>query len=90
MEPKGFYNTFGESSNDFNDCDDNDVITENLALETETEKRQRLDSFYSARSVKTTYFSTGSVSSYHSIEDDDNNTEIGMLLKLNISIEFII
>ncbi|XP_011868908.1 PREDICTED: sphingosine kinase 1-like isoform X2 [Vollenhovia emeryi] len=70
--PKGFYNTFGESSNELNGCDDNDVITENLALETENERRHRLDSFYSATSVKSTYFSTGSASSYHSVEDDDS------------------
>lgn len=76
-EPKGFYNTFGESSNDLNGYDDNDVITENLALETENERRHRLDSFYSATSAKSTYFSTGSASSYHSMEDD-NSTEIGM------------
>ncbi|XP_011630564.1 sphingosine kinase 2 [Pogonomyrmex barbatus] len=75
-EPKNFYNTFGESSNDLNGCDDNDVITENLALETQDERRQRLDSFYSATSAKSTYFSTGSASSYHSMDDDDS-TEIG-------------
>ncbi|XP_077267256.1 sphingosine kinase 2 [Temnothorax americanus] len=75
-EPKGFYNTFGESSHDLNGCDDNDVITENLNLETENERRHRLDSFYSATSAKSTYFSTGSVSSYHSMEDNDS-TEIG-------------
>jgi len=74
-EPKDFYNTFGESSN--NGYDDNDMITENLALETENERRHRLDSFYSATSAKSTYFSTGSASSYHSMEDD-NSTEIGM------------
>lgn len=84
-ESKGFYNTFGESSNDLNGCDDNDVITENLALETENEKRHRLDSFYSATSAKSTYFSTGSVSSYHSVEDNDS-TEISMLSKSNVFI----
>jgi len=87
-KPKGFYNTFGESSNDLNGCDDNDVITENLALETENGKRNRLDSFYSATSAKSTYFSTGSASSYHSMEDNDS-TEIGMLLKSNVPLEFI-
>lgn len=82
---KDFYNTFGESSNDLNGCDDNDVITENLDLETENERRHRLDSFYSATSAKSTYFSTGSASSYHSMEDDDS-TEIGMLLKSSVSL----
>jgi len=80
-EPRSFYNCLGESSNNLNGCDDNDMITENLALETETEKRRRLDSFYSATSAKSTYFSTGSASSYHSINDDDDNAEIGTLIE---------
>lgn len=78
-EPRSFYNCLGESSNDLDGCDDNEVITENLSLETETEKRRRLDSFYSATSAKSTYFSTGSASSYHSINDDDS-AEISKLL----------
>ncbi|KAK1135772.1 hypothetical protein K0M31_000346 [Melipona bicolor] len=52
--------------------DDNEIISENITLETEAERRQRLDSFYSATSAKSTYFSTGSISSYHSIEDPNN------------------
>ncbi|EZA53682.1 hypothetical protein DMN91_007771 [Ooceraea biroi] len=69
-ESKSFHDPLDESSNDLNGCDDFDVIPDNLALETETERRHRLDSFYSATSAKSTYFSAGSVSSYHSIDDD--------------------
>ncbi|XP_025155147.1 sphingosine kinase 2 isoform X2 [Harpegnathos saltator] len=75
-EPKSFHTAFSESINDLNDCVDNEIITESLTLETETEKRHRLDSFYSATSAKSTYFSTGSVSSYHSVDDNDS-AEIG-------------
>lgn len=63
----------------FDGYDDNEIISENITLETEAERRQRLDSFYSATSAKSTYFSTGSISSYHSIEDP-NNGDIGKLL----------
>lgn len=63
----------------FDSCDDNEIISDNITLETEAERRQRLDSFYSATSAKSTYFSTGSISSYHSI-DDPNNEDIGKLL----------
>ncbi|XP_033196767.2 sphingosine kinase 2 isoform X2 [Bombus vancouverensis nearcticus] len=59
----------------FDSCDDNEIISDNITLETEAERRQRLDSFYSATSAKSTYFSTGSISSYHSI-DDPNNEDI--------------
>jgi len=78
-ESKSFHDPLDESSNDLNGCGDYDIIPDSLALETETERRHRLDSFYSATSVKSTYFSAGSVSSYHSI-DDDNSTDIGTLL----------
>lgn len=79
-ESKSFYDAFGESSNELNG--DNDVITENLALETHIDRRNRLGSFYSAISAKSTYFSTGSVnSSYHSI--GENDSEIGTLLLSN-------
>lgn len=63
----------------FDSYDDNEIISENITLETEAERRQRLDSFYSATSAKSTYFSTGSISSYHSIEDP-NNGDVGKLL----------
>ncbi|CAK9818794.1 Sphingosine kinase 2 [Anthophora plagiata] len=56
----------------FDGFDDNEIISESLTLETDAEKRQRLDSFYSATSARSTYFSTGSISSYHSVEDPDN------------------
>ncbi|KAM0736466.1 Sphingosine kinase 2 [Formica fusca] len=73
-ESKSYYDAFGESSNELNG--DNDVITENLALETQIDRRNRLGSFYSAISAKSTYFSTGSAnSSYHSIGENDS-TEI--------------
>lgn len=87
-EPRSFYTALSESINDLNDCDDNEIITESLTLETETEKRHRLDSFYSATSAKSTYFSTGSVSSYHSVDDGDSE-EIGMLLIVHTPIELI-
>lgn len=87
-EPKSFHTAFSESTNHLNGCDDNEIITESLTLETETEKRHRLDSFYSAKSAKSTYFSTGSVSSYHSIDDGDS-AEIGMLLIVHTPIELI-
>ncbi|XP_058791106.1 sphingosine kinase 2-like isoform X2 [Phymastichus coffea] len=61
------------------------VVTETLALETSgneaatTGLRRRCDSFYSARSRKSAYFSTGSgsiSSTYHSVEDlNDSNLE---------------
>ncbi|XP_032684166.1 sphingosine kinase 1 isoform X1 [Odontomachus brunneus] len=75
-EPKSFHTAFSESINDLKDCDENEMIAESLTLETENEKRHRLDSFYSATSAKSTYFSTGSVSSYHSVDDGDS-AEIG-------------
>lgn len=51
------------------DADENESMTDAIELETEHSGRRRLDSFYSATSKKSTYFSTGSTSSYHSIED---------------------
>jgi len=78
-ESKSFHDPLDESSNDLNGCGDYDMIPDSLALETETERRHRLDSFYSATSIKSTYFSASSVSSYHSI-DDDNSADIGTLL----------
>ncbi|XP_024940800.1 sphingosine kinase 2 isoform X3 [Cephus cinctus] len=56
-------------SNDFDDEDE--VITESLSLETEKQSRHRLDSFYSATSRKSTYFSAGAMSSYHSVNESD-------------------
>ncbi|XP_076176805.1 sphingosine kinase 2 isoform X2 [Ptiloglossa arizonensis] len=56
----------------FDGCEDNDIINESITLETETERRQRLDSFYSVTSARSTYYSTGSISSYHSIDETDN------------------
>ncbi|KOC70276.1 Sphingosine kinase 2 [Habropoda laboriosa] len=56
----------------FDGFDDNEIISESITLETDAERRQRLDSFYSATSARSTYFSTGSISSYHSVEDPDN------------------
>lgn len=85
-ESKSFHTAFSESINDLKDCDENEMIVESLTLETENEKRHRLDSFYSATSAKSTYFSTGSVSSYHSVDDSDS-AEIGMLLIVHASIE---
>ncbi|XP_076236821.1 sphingosine kinase 2 isoform X2 [Calliopsis andreniformis] len=52
--------------------EDNEIISESITLETEAERRHRLDSFYSATSARSTYFSTGSISSYHSVEEPDN------------------
>ena len=52
-----------------NNCNEGDVLPDTLELETEIQSRHRLDSFYSANSVKSSYFSTGSISSYHSTED---------------------
>ncbi|XP_015428810.1 PREDICTED: sphingosine kinase 2-like [Dufourea novaeangliae] len=57
---------------DFDGCEDSEIISESITLETEAEKRHRLDSFYSATSARSTYFSTGSISSYHSIVEPDN------------------
>lgn len=50
-------------------------MTESLALETEMQGRNRLDSFYSATSRKSTYFSTGSMSSYHSMDDNEDSAQ---------------
>ncbi|XP_017761073.1 PREDICTED: sphingosine kinase 2-like [Eufriesea mexicana] len=77
-ESKSFHDALdGDPTLDgsFDSYDDNEIINESITLETEAERRQRLDSFYSATSVKSTYFSTGSISSYHSI-DEPNNDEI--------------
>lgn len=54
-----------------NNCNENEILSDTIELETETQTqtRHRLDSFYSANSVKSTYFSTGSISSYHSMDD---------------------
>lgn len=87
-ESRSFHAAFSESISDLKDCDENEILTESLTLETDAEKRHRLDSFYSATSVKSTYFSTGSVSSYHSVDDIDS-TEIGMLLIVRALIELI-
>ncbi|XP_066590910.1 sphingosine kinase 1-like [Prorops nasuta] len=77
---KSFYDSFDNERNGmvsrFNCCDSTQIITDDLRLETEPEIRPRLDSFYSATSRKSTYFSTGSMSSYHSMEDA-STTEIG-------------
>lgn len=59
----------------FNDVEENELTTDALALETEDYTRGRLDSFYSTTSKKSTYFSTGSVSSYHSFEDIDKSDD---------------
>ena len=63
----------------YDHVNESELMTDALALETEEPIRDRLDSFYSATSKKSTYFSTGSVSSYHSFEDfnksEDSNTE---------------
>lgn len=83
-ESKSFHDALdGDPTLDgsFDSYDDNEIINESITLETEAERRQRLDSFYSATSVKSTYFSTGSISSYHSM-DEANNDEIGKLLIL--------
>ncbi|XP_076394121.1 sphingosine kinase 2 isoform X7 [Megachile rotundata] len=75
-ESKSFHDALDGNTSILNDSfegyDDNEIISESLTLETETERRQRLDSFYSTTSAKSTYFSTGSVSSYHSIDEPDN------------------
>lgn len=75
VESKSFHDTCDDSTNELNlplnGYREDDVIMENITLETEVEGRQRLDSFYSATSAKSTYFSTSSVSSYHSIDDTD-------------------
>ncbi|XP_076619564.1 sphingosine kinase 2 isoform X2 [Colletes latitarsis] len=56
----------------FDGCEDSEIISESITLETETERRHRLDSFYSATSARSTYYSTGSISSYHSVDEPDN------------------
>ncbi|XP_076750008.1 sphingosine kinase 2 [Xylocopa sonorina] len=75
-ESKSFHDTFDEDPEILDgspdSLNDNEMLNENITLETEAEKRQRLDSFYSATSARSTYFSTGSISSYHSIEQPDN------------------
>ncbi|XP_015108405.1 sphingosine kinase 2 isoform X2 [Diachasma alloeum] len=75
-ESKSYHDVLDSVTGDLDDMylDENEVITDNLALETETQARTRLDSFYSATSRKSTYFSTGSASSYHSMEDNENST----------------
>lgn len=75
-ESKSYHDVLDSVGSDLGDMylDENEVITENLALETDTQTRTRLDSFYSTTSRKSTYFSTGSASSYHSMEDNDNLT----------------
>ncbi|XP_012283324.1 sphingosine kinase 2 [Orussus abietinus] len=75
-ELKSYHNTLDRETNgsydEFHDFDnDDEVITDSLALETETQSRHRLDSFYSATSKKSAYYSTASISSYHSIEDSE-------------------
>ncbi|XP_012259129.2 sphingosine kinase 1-like [Athalia rosae] len=53
-----------------------DVIMDNMALETENPSRRRLDSFYSATSRRSTYYSAGGVSSYQSL-NDSQGTDLG-------------
>lgn len=74
-ESKSFHDALDGDSTildaSFDGCKDNEIISESITLETEVEKRHRLDSFYSATSARSTYFSTGSISSYHSVDDPD-------------------
>lgn len=65
------------------DDDNNEIVGENLSLETEVQTRTRLDSFYSATSRKSTYYSTGSASSYHSMEDSSSLTPGIFFIKKN-------
>ncbi|XP_043274590.1 sphingosine kinase 2-like [Venturia canescens] len=80
-ESKSYQDALETASQDvdigLHNSDSNEIITESLALETETQSRSRLDSFYSATSRKSTYFSTGSVSSYHSMDDNEGSSQDG-------------
>ncbi|XP_057331534.1 sphingosine kinase 2-like isoform X1 [Microplitis mediator] len=79
-ESKSYHNVLDSVTSDIGDIyldDNNDVVGENLSLETEIQSRTRLDSFYSATSRKSTYYSTGSASSYHSMEDSGSLTPDG-------------
>ncbi|XP_046747091.1 sphingosine kinase 1-like isoform X1 [Diprion similis] len=57
------------------DANVDEVMTESLALETENHRR-RLDSFYSVTSKKSTYYSTGGLSSYQSFSESQS-AELG-------------
>lgn len=73
----------------FDGYEDNEIISDSLTLETEAEIRQRLDSFYSANSARSTYFSTASISSYHSIDEPDNGDVGKFLILICIAITWI-
>ena len=72
-ESKSYHDALDSKTNGLgdmlNNCNESEVLTDTLELETETQSRHRLDSFYSATSVKSTYFSTGSISSYQSMNE---------------------
>lgn len=72
-ESKSYHDALDGNTNGLNDvlnnCNESEILSDTIELETETQTRHRLDSFYSATSVKSTYFSTGSISSYHSMDD---------------------
>ncbi|KAG7189699.1 hypothetical protein KM043_017367 [Ampulex compressa] len=77
-ESKSFHDAFEDSNilgMSINDCDTGDLSGDGITLETDVQRRQRLDSFYSATSARSTYFSTGSISSYHSM-DESNSVQI--------------
>lgn len=69
--------------------DDDEINGENIALETGFEGRRRLDSFYSATSRKSAYFSTGSTSSYRSMENSDNSQKGLLNFLLLFTIKFL-
>lgn len=87
-ESRSFHDTLDGDQDRFNGlgAGDNEVITESLALETETQIRRRLDSFYSATSRRSTYYSAGAVSSYQSF-NDSQGTDLGSSSAM-ISTEF--
>ncbi|XP_044586474.1 sphingosine kinase 2-like isoform X1 [Cotesia glomerata] len=80
-ESKSYHDVLDSVTSDLGDIylddDNNEIVGENLSLETEVQTRTRLDSFYSATSRKSTYYSTGSASSYHSMEDSSSLTPDG-------------
>ncbi|XP_034943663.1 sphingosine kinase 1-like [Chelonus insularis] len=76
-ESKSYQDVLDSVTSDLEDMymDESDLIEEKLSLETEVQSRTRLDSFYSATSKKSAYFSTGSASSYHSVEENESTAE---------------
>lgn len=76
-ESKSCHNVHDPETNNSDEIhvDEDEVIGANIALETGFEGRRRLDSFYSATSKKSAYYSTGSTSSYQSVEKSDSSQQ---------------